>query len=110
MDDQILILLHEYDSLRSELINRTGFGFTLGTIGLGALAIVLSQTGWKLWIGLPVGILIYGSAIILNVRGIQKNHARLVRIETDVNSRSGAHLLEWETRWGAGWSIPPEKD
>jgi hypothetical protein len=110
MVDQIQILLHEYDSLRSEIINRTGFGFQLGAIGLAALALLISQRGLKLWIGLVVGIILFGSGIALNLRAIQKLHVRLERIEKNINVHTGQDLLEWETRWGAGWAIPPERE
>lgn len=109
MANEIQILLHEYDTLRSEIINRTGFGFQLGAIGLTALAILLSQRGLKLWIGLIIGLVLFGGGVAVNIRAIQRAHIRLVRIEKIINDHAGESLLEWETRWGAGWTIPPEQ-
>jgi hypothetical protein len=101
--DKIQILLHEYGTLRMEIIHRTNNLYQLLAVG-GALFVWLMghAVDRRFWISLSVGLplLCLGFSVIR--RYINKTARRLREIEKTVNSLAGLELLVWETLWAGG--------
>jgi hypothetical protein len=104
--DKINVALEEYRTLRAEIMNRTGYGFQAGA-AFAAVITWLSQQpkasfwDWS-WIVFPV-IFIFGVAFVFfrrNNQEIWNAGSRLRELEHSINSRAGAHLLQWERRFG----------
>jgi hypothetical protein len=107
--DKITILMHEYDTLRDELIQRWVGAQTDISIGVLVLVGVLtvmftSQVNLARSIILggivTLGVIVFIYAMWLVFVDNQRAAARLREIEQEVNSRAGEELLKWETRWG----------
>lgn len=110
------IILHEYDSLRAEIVQRSGYMFQLievaAVIGFGLIIIfttdikyrqkLLSKStfGILFWSALSATIILFVIALFGFHRDIEKSAARIREIETHINSTYGEELLQWETRWG----------
>lgn len=103
---RINILLKEYDTLRSELQQRTAAGFALVGIVVAAAGWSLSQTLARHYytsavvVFLIVCFLFFGPRFI-NVQ-IRRCAERVQRIEKRINFLAQDQLLEWESRWGMG--------
>jgi hypothetical protein len=102
--DKITILLSEYNTLRSELVARTGFGFQIGAVGVVLITWLLHElkdnAHWYLlviFVCIPIVILY----IKVNKRDIWRLARRLKELEYEINSRAREYLLVWETLWGA---------
>lgn len=100
--DKIQILLAEYNTLRNELIARTGYGFQ---IGAAIAAIVTWLLQWPFSAASFLGFLIVvGGTLIfarVNVRDWEKAAAEVRELEHEINSRAGEHLLTHERLSGA---------
>lgn len=107
---KIQILLHEYDTLRNEVLSRYAAQFqstgVLAIIIIGLTTVLITQ-GAKITILVLIGItvMLYIGAQIWIDYDIAKAARRLREIEADVNSRAGETLLQWETVWGLGGKI-----
>jgi hypothetical protein len=103
--DKIQILLAEYGALRGEILARTGFGFQIAAVSLGAitwfLAQQLSGRPWWFWCAMGIVGTCFAIAMFVNSRDGEKTARRLKDIEYEVNSRAGEHILVWETLNGA---------
>jgi positive regulator of sigma E activity len=101
--DKIQILLHEYGTLRTEIIHRTNNLYQLLAVG-GALFVWLMghAVDRRFWISLAVSLplLCLGFGVIR--RYINKTAKRLREIEKTVNSLAGLELMVWETLWAGG--------
>jgi uncharacterized membrane protein len=108
--DKINIVLHEYDSLRDEIIQRwvgTQTDISVGVLVIiGVLTAVFSSgritSAQIIVLGgvIFVGILIFGYGMWQVDRDTRKAAQRLREIESEVNQRAGEEILKWETRWG----------
>jgi hypothetical protein len=109
--DKITILMHEYDTLRDEIIQRNNALQQQNSIA----AVVLFGTLTIAWSGnvgkyqsyilyglLALCFLIFIYGIWFAFRETDRVIVRLRQIEADVNQRAGETLLQWETHWG--WS------
>jgi hypothetical protein len=106
---RINILLKEYDTLRSELLQRTAEGFALVGVPAGSagwLAWLLSQTIERhYYISAAATVMIICFVIVGSkfvFAQIRRCAERLQRIEKRINFLAQDHLLEWESRWGMG--------
>jgi hypothetical protein len=109
--DRIQILLNEYNTLRSEIMARTGYGFQLLPLG-GAVITWLIQTlltikatlsifsVWFLGIAIFIISVVYIMANCVNARDLKAAARRVKELEHEINSRAGEHLLIWETLSG----------
>jgi hypothetical protein len=106
--DKITILLHEYDTLRDEVVQRWNAIqqqiSIFVVILIGSLTILWSAGGKALeqrflYTLLVLGFCFFGYALILNHRDIQKINRRLRELEADINGLAGEQLLKWETFW-----------
>jgi hypothetical protein len=101
-NDRVHILLHEYDTLRSELVANGVKRFQLLAIGGGLFVIVASRPiDRRFWITLilaALGLLLFTLA---NVRNTKRLARRVSEIEATINQRTAEELLVWERRWGA---------
>ena len=102
--ERIHILLAEYSALRSEIMQRTQFGFQLTAIIAGLVTWLLSTLvnnhSWRFW-GVMAGIGgLLGVGIFANVRDLKRAAHQLKGLEHEINSRAGEHLLTWETLSG----------
>ena len=109
--DKITILMHEYDTLRDEIVQRNNALQQQNSVG----AVVLFGTLTIAWSGnlntyqsyilyglLALGFLIFWYGVWFAFRETDRVIVRLRQIEADVNERAGETLLQWETFWG--WS------
>ncbi len=100
--DQIQILLHEYVTLRTEIIHRSNNLYQLIAVG-GALFVWLMghPIDRRFWITLGLAVPMLFSGFLVIRRYTNKLAKRLREIEKTVNSLAGIELLVWETLWGA---------
>lgn len=100
--EKVQILLHEYTTLRQEIIARTTHGFQL--IAAGAVVLVWALTkpeiDGRFWFGVAVAISVILISSAMAFRDIGKAAERLRELENDINRRAGEQLLVWETYWG----------
>ncbi|HXH37721.1 MAG TPA: hypothetical protein VNN08_03760 [Thermoanaerobaculia bacterium] len=111
--EYIQILLHEYDTLRNEIIGRTRDGFNLIAITaallFGALSLFYGPAG--AWPAIAVAVLSVGVFFFAaheTFFRISLAATRIRELETRVNSLAGERLLSWEAESGAaghGWFI-----
>jgi hypothetical protein len=104
-DDQekVRILLHEYDTLRQEIITRTTHGWQIVAVGAVLFVwLIQAQPNFNFWVGFIAVVF----AILLGVWTTFGNIAmaakRVRGIEKQINLRAGEELLVWETRHGGG--------
>jgi hypothetical protein len=101
--EQIQILLHEYDTLRNEIIGRTRDGFTLfsitGAMVVGALTLLYGKApAWPAVATIAgLGAVAFSLAWAETVKGIEAISAWLCHLEARVNALAGEPLLSWET-------------
>lgn len=103
---KIAVILHEYDTLRDELLDRNDSVFQ-ATITYAAVVIGLIAAWEKLPLTAAIVLTCASSiAFAIILVGIVRDFGRVVlrvrEIEADINNRAGERLLEWETLWGAG--------
>jgi hypothetical protein len=100
--DKIQILLAEYNTLRNELIARTGYGFQIGAAIAALITWLLQQ---EFTTGAFLGfIFVIGGALLfawVNVRDWNKAAAEVRDLEDEINNRAGEHLLTHERLSGA---------
>jgi hypothetical protein len=102
-EEKVRVLLNEYNTLRSELIARTGQGFQVLGLSVTALSILAAQPMNFKTISVFIAILaLAGFAAWFTLRDITKGATRIRELELDVNARAGEDLLIWENLWG-GW-------
>lgn len=103
---RISILLKEYDTLRTEILQRRAAGFALAPI----LAAIVGWLGYRILEGhrytaIAVAVMTLCALFVgpkfMNIR-IRRCSARLQRIEQRINSLAADDLLEWESKWGIG--------
>ncbi len=100
---KIEILLHEYDTLRDEMLERhtvltQAIGF--GVILLGAISIIL----WEHTIFCLIAITVASVALLLQWKRFDLDTSatalQVCELEKRINELAGEQLLEWENRWG----------
>ncbi|MGD0350934.1 MAG: hypothetical protein ABSB84_11580 [Verrucomicrobiota bacterium] len=109
-DDQekVRILLHEYDTLRQEILQRTTHGFQV--YGVGALFFVWLMGrpfDQRFWIMLCISVIALLIATRLIFLEIGKAAKRLQKLENTINRLAGEDLLIWENRLG-GFATGPK--
>jgi hypothetical protein len=100
--EQIQILLHEYDTLRNEIIGRTRDGFTLFSITValfvGAISLLYGAAGgWPAAATAILGAIAFNIALAETTKGIAAISTWLCQLEARVNALAGEPLLSWET-------------
>lgn len=107
--DKIQILLHEYDTLRDEIIQRwvgTQQQISIAVlVFIGIITVLFSNQikhprDYVLYGTLGVAVCIFFYAMWQVDRDTRKAAERVREIERDVNARAGEELLQWESRWG----------
>jgi hypothetical protein len=99
------VLLSEYDTLRAEILARTGNMYQLFGAAVAVLLWILTNSwGWSTLRVLAALIILGGGFSWLIDRDIRKAAGRLRQIEHDINRRVGEDLLIWESRWGGAVS------
>lgn len=116
---RLAILLHEYDTLRAEIVARTGVGFQRVAVGAAVLAwLGSSPLTFRLCLWLLSAAAAFGLSVWVNHRDQAKLAARLRQIEAQVDAETGGwYVLQWERLWGSaatgGWGrakplpVPP---
>jgi hypothetical protein len=103
---RINILLKEYDTLRSEILQRTAAGFALPAIVTAIAGWLLSRIIEHHYYTSTVIVLLGVIALAVGPRfmniQIRRCATRVQQIEERVNFLAQDHLLEWESRWGMG--------
>jgi hypothetical protein len=96
--EKITILLHEYDTLREEIIQRTNHGFQIYGIGAVFFVWLMSRSfDQRFWIMLCISVIALGRAWRSSVREIRKAAERLQELENIINGLAGTDLLVWES-------------
>lgn len=104
---KVEILLREYETLRQEVLARSGQRFALVTVAGGLMAFLIKTEKWPAWVisaggtqatlalvGLVVLVVIWRRFQVL----IERLGAGISRVEQRVNTLTGdADLLRWET-------------
>lgn len=111
--ENIQILLHEYDTLRNEIIGRTRDGFNLFAITaallFGALSLFYGTAGvWPAVAVAVLGVGVFFFAAHETIFRINLAATRIRELETRVNNLAEEQLLSWEAKSGAashGWFI-----
>ena len=108
---KIQILLHEYASLRNELLSRYVAQYqssavlavvSIGLITLWSRGDVIGSTSISLMCGT---FFLYLGVLIWIDYDIAKAATRLRKLEKEINGRAGETLLTCETDWGLGGII-----
>ena len=103
---RINILLREYDSLRSEVLQRTVASLVLAPV----LAVIVGWLSSRILEGyrftavadgLLAACALFLGPKLMNMK-IRRCSARLQHIEQRINHLAEDDLLEWESRWGIG--------
>jgi hypothetical protein len=115
MDDSIKefqkvqILLHEYNTLRAEVLSRYTAQFQSSTVAVGAfVGLMLAASNpnigfsWIIIILLVATGVLFGAVLFWIDVDIAKAARRLREIETQVNSLASDTLLRWENKYGLG--------
>jgi sugar phosphate permease len=105
-NEKIQILLAEYNTLRDELIARTGNGVQIGTAIAVIIAAIVTwlldhSTSWRVYV--PSALLVVGVAIfaLINIRDTWKAAAEVRALEWQIDRRAGEYLLTHEILSGA---------
>jgi hypothetical protein len=99
---KIQILLHEYDTLRAELIACGNKGFQILALGGALFVLVVSRSiDKRFWVALTAGLLGVSCASFAVMRDILKIAKRVRELERDINQRAGEEILTWESRFGS---------
>jgi hypothetical protein len=106
---KIEILLHEYDTLREEIMSRYSAQFqaigVFGAVFVGLLAAI--ATGMNAHVGYSLIVLSFFIFLALFVwadNDITRAATRLIELEKEINGRAEERLLVWESNrvWGGG--------
>lgn len=104
--DKIAILLHEYDTLRTEMIHRTNSAVVvLGVIGVlvgWLLTQLVSQQGYHsggFWVGLAVLIFVAIYFALWIPRDIGRAARHVLSLEGRINAMADETLLTWQSLW-----------
>ena len=101
--EKIAILLHEYNALRQEIVNRTNQGFQLVAIGAALFVwVTQAKSDWRYWGGLVVAAFAMLLAAFVTLENINRLGRRVRQLESDINARAGEKLLIWDTEFGNG--------
>ena len=109
MDDseKLTILMKEYDTLRTEILQRSRQRFAfLGLIGAGAGYVLFKATSLKEFqiLGLTVAVVLMACIWMQLGNIIVRCSNRLAEIEIQVNQIAGEDLLKWEhEKRGSKW-------
>ncbi|MFA6054721.1 MAG: hypothetical protein WC769_05025 [Thermodesulfovibrionales bacterium] len=100
--NKIQILLHEYDTLREEILTRSSHGILLFGVAIVLFVwlIIRDKVERRLLIACIIIICLLGGVGWTINRDISKAASRLRELEKDINHRVGEELLIWETKWG----------
>jgi hypothetical protein len=100
--NNIQILLHEYDTLREEILTRSSHGIQLFGVAIVLFVwlIIRDKFDRRLLIACTIIICLLGVGGWTINRDISKAASRLRELEKDINNRAGEKLLIWETKWG----------
>src|ERR1700693_1602605 len=100
---EIDVILHEYDSLRAEIISRANSRFQLiGYLGIAATLLGTSIGDWERWILIGVSLAGFMGVWVVFGLYIKKCANRLREIEHYIKGKVGPGLLVWETRLEGG--------
>ena len=105
---RIQVLLHEYNTLRAEVLSRYVAQFQSGGIAaivLLSIITLISNRGFNYWLGalIALDLVLYVAVLIWIDVDIAKAARRLKTLEQEINSlATGEPLLKWETVWGIG--------
>lgn len=100
-NEKISVLLHEYNTLRAEIINKGNHLYQLFALcGILFIWIVGHPVDRRFWISIfaSLTLLLVGWWFIY--RDVEKAAERLREIEKMINDLADEDLLVWETRWG----------
>src|SRR2546421_9424266 len=99
--EQVNIMLHEYDTLRNEILNRQNHLYQLFALaGLFFVWIAGHPIDLRFWISIAAAILVLGFGYWFIFRDTEKAAERLRQIEKKINDLAQDEILVWETRWG----------
>ena len=118
--EKVTILMHEYDTLRAELIAKNANATqivtqaTLVLIGIITAVLLAYQSfglssSLSIFFGTTSAILclaVVGVAYVWLDRDTVKLSGRLRQIEASVNKSAQEEILVWETQMGAGAAFP----
>jgi hypothetical protein len=99
------VVLHEYDSLREEVLSRMNSRFQLlGLVGIAATLLGVSGVSkhWHWVFVVVIAILILLGLWLYFGLAIKRCAARLRQIEEEVNNAFGRQVLAWETALPSG--------
>jgi hypothetical protein len=101
---EIEILFKEYDSLRTEIIERIklAYGFFVLVGGVFAFWTGFSTKGWIQVLFLVISELVLCVSWFFNQRAIRRCAIRLEELEDEINDLARAPALCWETRMPRG--------
>ncbi|MBK8177223.1 MAG: hypothetical protein IPK66_18785 [Rhodospirillales bacterium] len=103
--ERIEIILREYESLRLEILERTGHMYQLLVACAAVFLWVLTNSFSLSTLLVILSVIMLGGAFSWLIdRDIRKAAERLRQIEHDINRRVGEDLLVWESRWGGAIS------
>jgi hypothetical protein len=112
--DKILILLAEYNTLRTEcqhrltlFIQSTGIAITV-VVGLVGVAITNAQFPALYYLG-GGALLLYAVLVALIDINVAQLAKRVVELEGQINGIAGERLLKWETEYGWGRALFPSR-
>lgn len=111
--DRVQVLLHEYDTLRNEILARSGHIYQV--VGIAAALVVFLLARERFDRGFYLGIFLLAVMAILFSylisRDIRAAATRIQVLERDINRRAGETLLCWENEKGGaatrrwGWAM-----
>jgi hypothetical protein len=100
-EERVKVLLHEYATLRNEILTRTTHLYQLIAVGTVLFVWIMGQPlTARSWVVLGVGVFLIAFFYRLISRDIEKAARRLRELEEDINHRAGETLLVWERKWG----------
>ncbi len=101
--EQIDVLLKEYDTLRSEIINRMNSGVQIGVVAVGVVTFLASRQSNQasIWVVVvpTTGIVIFSLVLW---RDLYSASRRVAELEREINHLAGRALLKWESQWSTG--------
>ncbi len=102
-NEKIHIMLHEYDTLRQEILARTGHGFQIAIAAVALFVFIMLRGTWgtQFWLAIAAVLTLVAIGSWFTLRDINKAATNIRRIEQEINGRVGEQLLVWEKQWGA---------
>ena len=102
--EEIQILLAEYNTLRTELLQRNTTAFqALGVAGTAFIAVIVFTFTQSIWGGLILLVILPTLIwIVLRMFDFDTRNAavRIAELEAAINDKAGSKLLAWETDYG----------